>query len=223
MFNVCPGCGEYSDDKTIEPCGEAISEYAFAVCQKCGHGHLFRRLPLLVVTGASGSGKTTMAMQLASGLDECVCLESDILWCDEFNKPDDDYRDYRNLWLRMTKNINQGGRPVVLFGSAAPGQFERCNESRYLSEIRYLALFCNQDEMIRRLRARPQWRRSGSDEVLERMVNFNRWLQENAESTSPPMTLLDTSALSEAASAAAVKDWIQEHLGVFRNRSHEPD
>lgn len=219
MFNVCPGCGEYSDDKGIEPAADASSAQAFAVCHRCGHRHPFLRLPLLVVTGASGCGKTTAAIELASRMDECVCMESDILWREEFNKPENDYRDYRNMWLRTAKNINQAGRPVVLFGSATPGQFECCNEARYFTDIRYLALCCHQDELIRRLRARPQWRQSGTDEMVERMTKFNRWLQENAGTTSPPMTLLDTSTLSPAESVAAVRSWIQEQIGFSGPRS----
>jgi len=222
MFNVCPGCGEYSDAKAIEPWIMPTPVQAFAVCQSCGHKHRFRRLPLLVVTGASGTGKSTVALQLAPIMEECVCMESDILWRDEFNKPDDDYLDYRNLWLRMAKNINQAGRPVVLFGSCTPGQFERCNEFRYFSDSVYLALVCNEDELIRRLQARPHWRKSGSDEVLERMTKFNRWLQENAETTAPKMTLLDTTILSEEDSMTAVRSWLLDQLTHAGMRAKHP-
>jgi predicted kinase len=206
MFNVCPGCGDYSDDKDIDPGGP------FAVCKQCGYKHRFRRLPLYVVTGASGTGKTAIALQMADQLKEAVCLEGDILWRDEFSKPEDDYSEYRNMWLRVAKNINQAGRPVVLLGSATPGQFERCQERRYFAEIVCLALVSGEDVLKQRLQARPQWRQPGTAEVLQRVCDFNRWIKENADQTQPPMILLDTTRLSLQSSVDAVREWIAARM-----------
>ena len=47
-----------------------------------------------------------------------------------------------------------------------------------------------------RLRGRPAWRRTSDDEYIARHVAFNRWLKENALSTEPPMTLLDTTEIT---------------------------
>ncbi len=208
MFNVCPGCGEYSDDKQVI----TRAGVAFAVCEKCNYQHPFKMLPLLVITGASGTGKTTVALRLPAALNDCVCMESDILWQDLFNKPEEDYKTYRNLWLRVAKNINQSDRPVALIGSSTPGQFEKCAESRYFSKICYLALVCDEAELVKRLKARPSWRNSGSEEVLKNMINFNRWLIENAAKTRPAMSLLDTSNLTVDDTVAASKAWIERSL-----------
>ncbi len=51
MFNVCYQCGQYRADKIIDPSGPA------AICPECGHRHPFRKLPLLVVGGASRNRK----------------------------------------------------------------------------------------------------------------------------------------------------------------------
>jgi hypothetical protein len=81
LFNVCPGCGGYSVDKRVEPTSRML---AVAVCPACGHRHPFRRLPLFIVTGASGTGKTTVGLRLGAALSECVVLDSDILWSTPF-------------------------------------------------------------------------------------------------------------------------------------------
>jgi energy-coupling factor transporter ATP-binding protein EcfA2 len=60
MFNICPACGEYSVEKVIEQDGPE----AVAVCPSCHHAAPFLRLPLFVVTGASGAGKSTVCQQL---------------------------------------------------------------------------------------------------------------------------------------------------------------
>ena len=201
MFNVCPNCGEYSVDKLVLP------EGPYAVCPVCEHQHKFVRLPLFIVTGASGTGKTTTCLTAAASTSDFVVMESDILWVDEFKQPETNYRGYRELWLRVCKNISQAGKPVILCGSCIPSQFESCVERRYFSEIHYLALVCDDETLASRLRSRPAWRRTSDDEYIATHVKFNRWLKENARSTEPPMTLLDTTAITVDESVEQLLRW----------------
>ena len=82
MFNVCHHCGIYRADKTIDPAGSN------AICPECGHSHPFRRLPLITIGGASGTGKSVLLQALAGSVSAAVCLETDILWRPEFNRPE---------------------------------------------------------------------------------------------------------------------------------------
>lgn len=206
VFNVCPGCGIYSDEKEIDPAGP------FAVCPHCGHGHRFLQLPLFVLTGASGSGKSVLCLELAARMSECVFLENDIFWRAEFDTPEDNYCAFRNLCLRVAKNIGQAGRPVVLCGSVIPEQYEACAERRYFAALHYLALVCDSQTLTERLRARPDWRNSSSSAFIEKMVEFNRWIKENAHKTEPPMTLLDNTPLSVDDTVECVAQWIYRHM-----------
>lgn len=206
MFNVCPGCGEYSDAKVI------VTSPLGAVCPNCQHEHRFISLPLFVVTGASGTGKTTVALELIKTSQDVVILDQDILWSDAFNTPEDDFQNFRNTWLRLVKNIHQAGKPVVLFGSAIPEQFEACAERRYLSKIHYLALVCEESELKKRLTDRPHWRKSGSQENLKRMIDFNQWLSENAAQLQPPITLLDTTSVPVSQTVRSMSDWLYENV-----------
>lgn len=206
MFNVCPSCGLYSEEKAVDPAGPC------AVCPACGHRHRFRWLPLFWITGSSGTGKSTLCLELAASATDCVFLEADILWRREFADAQDGYRSYHNTWLRVAKNISQAGRPVALFGGGMPERIESCPERRYLRAVHYLALVCDEDELIERLRTRPRWRDTSSPEFLQRMVEWNRHLIEHAATTEPPMTLLNTARLSVADARAAVLRWIQSCL-----------
>lgn len=206
MFNVCPQCGEYSVEKTIDASGP------FAICPYCGYAHPFLQLPLFLITGPSGAGKTTICLELVPLLRECVILESDILWGAVPATPENNYRDYRNLWLRVAKNVGQSGRPVVLCGTAIPEQFEVCPERRYFSTLHYLAMVCDDQLLEERLKQRPAWRHPGSTESIETMIRFNQWLKEHAPTTHPPMTLFDTSHQSILETVRDVARWIQLRL-----------
>lgn len=206
MFNVCPNCGELRADKIILPDGP------YAVCPHCEHRHKFLRLPLFVITGASGVGKSSTCLALVAKTKDFVVMDSDILWRSEFDQPATDYRNYREMWLRVCKNISQAGKPVVLCGASLPEQFEQCIERRYFSEIHYLALVCSDEALESRLRSRPAWRNSSDEEYIKTHVAFNRWLKENARHTEPPMSLLDTSEITVDESVERVEEWLRDCL-----------
>src|SRR5215211_7367132 len=204
MFNVCPRCAVERADKAIEG--------VYAICPNCGFRHRFVRLPLFILTGASGVGKSTVCLELAAKTNDVVVMDSDILWRVEFDQPETNYREYRETWLRICKNISQGGRPVVLGGVGEPSQFEQCVERRYFSELHYLALVCDADSLESRLRSRPATRGSHNDRCINEQVVFNGWLLENAPQTEPRMTLLDTSEFTVEETVANVERWIRSCL-----------
>jgi len=195
----------YRADKIIDPAGP------YAICPECGHAHPFRALPLMIVSGASGAGKSAVCNALLGQDTDAVLLDSDILWCPAFNTPENDYRDFFEIWLRMSKNIGQSGRPVVLFGAGmgVPGNVEPCIERRYFSAVHYRALICDDDTLVERLRARPQWRGCADDAFLQSQIDFNRWFKETGPTLDPPITLLDTTGASLEETAAQVMLWIK--------------
>jgi hypothetical protein len=170
---------------------------------------------LFLITGASGAGKSSVCGLLPGLLPECVVLESDLLWRKEFTSEDDDGRsDFHELWLRVAKAINQSGRPVVLCGTVIPAKLESLQQRRYFSELFYLALVCDDLTLEDRLKMRPDWRFRHSDrtEFTEKMIVFNRWLRDNASTTEPPMSVLDTSILTVDEVAERTARWVRLHL-----------
>jgi predicted ABC-type ATPase len=205
MFNVCHHCGLYRADKIIDPSGP------YAICPECGYKHPFRQLPLLIVSGASGAGKSSVCQALIGKLANLVLLDADILWRPEFNRPESNYRDFFETWLRLVKNISQAGRPVVLFGAGmgVPENIEPCVERRYFSDVHYLALVCNDEVLVQRLKARPAWRGSGGQAHLDDHVQFNRWFKEQGKSNTR-ISLLDTTEALLESTIEQVKTWISE-------------
>ena len=209
MLYVCHSCGEYRPDKIIDPSGP------FAICPLCNHKHLFQMRPLLVVGGASSTGKTSVLNKLIGKINEVVLLEGDIIWRSEFNKPDEKYRDFFETWLRICLNISQSGRSVVLFnaGMVVPDNIEQCIGRRYFSEVHYLALTSEKTEIEKRLRERPDWRQSNDSSFIEQQITFNQWLINEAENTNPKITLLDTTQVNVDTSVKEVAAWINGIIG----------
>lgn len=206
MMNVCFQCGMYRADKEIDPAGP------FAICPECGYSHPFQWLPLLIVSGASGTGKTTTFQRLLGHVTKAVLLDSDILWRPEFDTPDTNYRDYFELWLRICKNIAQSGRPVVLFGAGAgvPENIENCIERRYFSKIHYLALVCSDDVLAERLQQRPIWRGTREPAYIQAHIRFNHWFK--AYRSQPVIKLIDTTGALLQETTSQVASWIDENI-----------
>jgi hypothetical protein len=207
MFNVCTACGL----PLVEP---EFDEAGRVVCPTSGDRRAFRRLPLLMVGGPAGAGKSTVAATLLGELTEAVVIETDLLWRKEFNTPEDGYNDYFRLWLRLAAHISQSGRPAALFGAGfcVPHSVEPLPERRLFSAVHYLGLVCDDEVLAARLRARPSWRNT-TDEFIGEHVKFNHWLKEHADSTEPPVTLLETTRAAVSATAALVASWVRERAG----------
>lgn len=207
MLNVCRNCGEYRVDKLVD------RDKAVAICPLCQHPHPFRLLPFLAVCGASGTGKTTVCDQLMITMQEAVVLDGDLLWRPEFNKPENQYRDFFETWLRLGKNIGQSGRPFVLFGAGViPNNVEPCVERRYFSESYYLALVCEAEALTTRLKQRPAWLQSGDKAFIEEQIRFNGWLREQAEKPNSKIELLDTTHESIETTGGQVAAWIRAKI-----------
>lgn len=61
-LNVCPACGQWSDDIVV------AADEAVLACPACGQQQPFTRLPLFALTGPSGAGKSAIGTALAGRL-----------------------------------------------------------------------------------------------------------------------------------------------------------
>jgi hypothetical protein len=209
MQNICVNCGVYRPDKVIDPTGP------YAICPECGHRHLFRLLPLFIISGASGAGKSTVCHHLLGKVTDVVLLDSDILWRPEFeNSGAAGPPHFLETWLRVAKSIGQSGRPVVLFGSGVgvPDNLEPCVERRYFAVVHYLALVCSNDALASRLRDRPEWRQTHTPEYIARQIAFNQWFKERTRNLTPAVQLIDTTSASISSTAAEVTAWIRARM-----------
>lgn len=200
---ICERCGERADRPQVEP--EAVIR-----CAHCGHRWPFLRLPLLCVTGPSGTGKSTVQRLLTTELaDRFVVLEQDVLWVAGLRDDGAEHRPFRSTWLRMAAMIHQSRRPVVLCGTVVPPELEPLPERPLFDRIDYLCLTCAPDVLAARLRGRPKWREWDEPRIAE-TLDYAAWIDATAATMDPPMTLLDTTDVPVDETARAVARWLDE-------------
>jgi adenylylsulfate kinase-like enzyme len=168
---ICPKCGAYALNNTER-------KPNITKCSACGQSTPANIYPLFIVTGASGSGKSTVVAELRCQLPECVVFDSDLLWSRT--------NEYHNTWLRIAYSVAQGGRYTVICGTLMPWDLYACEERSLVGTIHFLNLHCSNEVREKRLRSRPAWRQSSNDAYIEEHRRFAQWLLDNAASAYNP-------------------------------------
>lgn len=176
------------------------------------------KYPLFILFGASGSGKSTILSQLIGNQDLVVVMEGDLLWRKEFNTPENGYREFRDLWLKMCLNISQSGKSVLLSQCGEPSHYEASPLRQNFSKIYYLALICDNEELRKRLKERPASRDCSSDQYIKDHQIYNDWLKENASTTSPPMDLIDNTSMSIEDTVSKVIEWLNKKVEISERK-----
>lgn len=164
---------------------------------------------LFIITGASCIGKSATCEIMFKKEKDYIVMESDLLWSEVYNTPEDNYRLYRELWLRVCSNISQIGMPVVLCGCVTPEQFEVCNARKYFSEIVYIAIVAEENELIKRMK----YGRNITDENwISSSIQFNEWLKSNATKIKPNILLIDNSFIGLDETARKIDELIWSNM-----------
>lgn len=187
----------------MEPAGDQ------AQCPVCGsRADGGARAPLFVVTGASGSGKTSIMAPLARALAaDCVTFDADILIdaAGELSGSQPiNWSAFHAALLAVAHGVAQSGRATVLLAPVGPGTLESLPARRWIGDIRYLVLDCPDDVRRQRMAARPPWR----SHDVEEQVSWGSWLRANVPDR------VDTSQGTPADAAAEVTGWVVGHLAA---------
>jgi dephospho-CoA kinase len=166
------------------------------------------KVPLYIVTGAKGTGKTTVIKELRKLMPEYAVFDYDDII--EFIKDDlskFDKHKLLNIWLRVARNIAESGRKTIICGIIRPQDIEKCFDFDDFKHVYYLALHC--DDQTREIRL--QKRKRMTEEKLQRNNDFAKWLIEIADKYKPPMPIIDTSKTDVTKVAQQMREWIHGH------------
>ncbi len=200
-------CQRCDDLRELDPADDGVG----ASCATCGwRDPDVRVLPLLLVTGASAAGKSTLLPLLLRRLTgECVVVDVDWLIdpLTRAGRGDIDWPAFRDTWVHIAHAVAQSGLVTVLLGPFFPEQLDELPGRRWIGEIRTLVLDCDDDVRRRRITSRPGWRARDVDAQVE----FGRWLRQ-----AYPDALVDTGRTDPEAAADAVADWVRSVSRVER-------
>ena len=200
MIGNCPKCGDYGWNKEVV--GSEIR------CPGCGHVWPFRKLPLFVLTGCSGVGKTTTAQALLQRRTDFVVLDADYLYAIMKPGNKDEYRQWVEQMMNLAKEIAQSGRPVVWVTAGCLDMFHPAYHRRFFTEIHCLALVCSEET----LRSRMTAGRGITDENwIESSVKYNRYLQSHDRLEEMRFQTLDITDTTPEQRAETVEEWVRAH------------
>ena len=171
-------------------------------CPRCGAGSWLPALPLFVVTGASGTGKSTITGPLRALLPGCLVAETDVI----LHVAALGWDTWRNTWLQLAHAVALGGQATVLTGSFAPGQLERLPARKLIGPIHFALLDCPDDVLAGRLRARPAWRGTSSPAKITENQRFAAWLRARVTPS------IDTSTATPDEVAGRIAAWVKPLL-----------
>jgi broad-specificity NMP kinase len=165
------------------------------------------KLPLFIVTGASGVGKTTVIQVLRDLMPEFVVFSTDI---DNFGTTAAklEYQDRYNLLLHFAYSVAMSGRGTIICGTFMPWDAQKCDTYNKFSELCFINLHCDDSTRNSRLRNRED-KAMWTEDMLKQHEQFAQWLLDNAETEyNPPMTTIDTTSTPPSQVAEQIKRYV---------------
>ncbi len=198
MIEICSNCGNHEWDKEI--IGNKLR------CPKCGEEWEFRKMPLLILTGCSGVGKTTTAIEIMRKMVDFVVLDADIFagfinWEDE-----ESCNNWVEIIANISKDIQQSGKPVLWTMAGCLDRLPKAYNSRYFSEIICLALVTDENALRQRMQ---EGRGITGDNWINSSCDYNRYFMEHDRIGDTKYELLDISTKDPREVADYVVNWVQ--------------
>lgn len=205
MIGICPKCGSYEWNKQISADQKQI------ICEQCGHRWNFKSQPLFILTGCSGVGKTTTAQELLQRDTDFIVMDADILFNIMPHQTEEDYKNWVEQILALSRNMMQGGKPILWTMAGALEHFANAYNRRFFTNIHYLALVCSPEELEKRMRegrhiTDPNW--------IQDSIDYNRWFQKTGIVSGQKVDTFDLTGKSVSEVADYVIQWVEQKLAT---------
>ncbi|TBL74501.1 AAA family ATPase [Paenibacillus thalictri] len=155
--------------------------------------------PIFLLTGASGSGKTSVIPELYKVNPEDIVFDLDSLY-----GPLKDWNIIKNVWIHIANQITLNNRITILCGTFMPQELEKMDlKDRF--DFYFIGLHCSDEIREKRLKER-NW----DDELIKEHKDFNNWIVNNADKAfDPKMPLIDTSDLLPNEVAMRINNYVK--------------
>ena len=201
MIGICPHCGNYAYDKEV-----AENQVR---CPKCGETWQFKKMPLFILTGCSGMGKTTTGIEIMKQQNDFIVLDADMFYNIMPHETQEDYLNQIEQMESLSKNIMQSGKTVLWTMAGNLDKLNRVYNRRFIGEIYCLALVCDEGELRRRM---TEGRKITDADWIQSSVDYNHYFQTHACLADMPFEAFDTTGKSVSKVAEYVIGWVKAKL-----------
>lgn len=200
MIEICANCGNHQWDKEI--IGNKLR------CPKCGEEWKFKSMPLFILTGCSGVGKTTTAIEIIRRMVDFVVLDVDIFSGFMNAETEEDYNNRVELLTNISKDIMQSGKPVLWTMAGCLDYLPKTYNSRYFSQIKCLALVCEETALKERMQ---QGRGINDENWIKGSCDYNRYFMEHDHIGDTAFEVLDITNKEAFEVADCVVEWVKKN------------
>lgn len=199
MLEICSKCGNHEWDKEVD--GNTIK------CPKCGYKWKFEKLPIYFLTGCSGVGKTTTAIELQKLTDEYVILDVDWLRNVAWPQNDEEENNLIEQIFYLTKDISQSKKAVVWTMAGGLDRLSRAYGKRFFSEIKVLALTAESETIRKRM---TEGRGIDDAGWIQSSVDYNNYFRTHDILDDIKYDTLDCTNGTPAEIARKVLEWLRK-------------
>lgn len=197
MISMCPRCGSNRWNKAATD--------THITCPECGHSWRYRRGPLLLLSGCSGVGKTTTAIELFQQHKDFAVLDGDMFYI-----PDDgQLSTMLEKVTSLSAAFNQQGMPILWTITGGLELLKDTYHRQFFSCVKCLALTCEPDELRRRMN---EGRGITDAQWLDSSQEYNEYFRTRNAIGIVRFDTLDITHLSPQEAAAYVHDWVVKQL-----------
>lgn len=208
MIQICRKCGSWDWDKEVTKNGDMI-----VTCPKCGGTWKAKKLPLFILTGCSGVGKTTTMMELQTRKPGFIGLDADFFTFMS-GETTEDYHKRVEQAVSLSADIVQSGVPVFWSMTGCIDHLPHTYNARFFSEIYCLALTCEKEELRKRM---TEGRNITDEGWIQSSIEYNQYFQEHEMIGDVPFDTFDITGKSVETVADYVEAWFQQKMKHLEN------
>jgi DNA-directed RNA polymerase subunit RPC12/RpoP len=201
MIGICGRCGNHDWDKTVQN--------GKIKCPKCGFEWEYKALPLFVLSGCSGIGKTTTAIEIMKKTTDIAVMDADIFCGVQNAQSEEDYRLRIDTIEGISKNVNQSGRPMLWTIAGNLDMLPSSYNSRFFSAIYCLALVADEQTVREHMTCGrgivdTQW--------IQSSVEYNEYFKTHTSIGSLDFDILSIEGKTPEEAADEVISWVLNKL-----------
>ena len=201
MIGTCVKCGNHRWDKLIKD--------GKVVCPECNYSWNYIAKPLFILSGCSGIGKTTTAIEIMHHQTDVVVLDADVFGGIQNASTSEDYRKRVDTLESFSRNISQSDKAVLWTMAGNLDMLPQSYNAQFFSAIRCLVLVAD-DETVKDHMINGRGITDAS--WIEGSVGYNKYLREHDSIGELSYERYDITNKTPTEVAQAVMKWYRKYL-----------